>query len=342
VCGDSHTSTLGAFGAIAFGIGTSEVEHALATQTLWQKRPREMRITVTGRMGPGVSAKDVILAIIAKIGAGGGTGYAIEYAGEAIRRMSMEERLTVCNMTIEAGGRFGMVAPDETTFSYLSGRPAAPGEAQWKSAVAEWKTLPTDDGASFDREESIDASRIAPQVTWGTSPEDSLPVTGVVPDPANQPDPRIRERMERAMRYMGLRPGTRLTDIPVDKVFIGSCTNARIEDLRVAAKVAKGKKLADSVTAMVVPGSGLVKQQAEEEGLDKIFLEAGFQWRLPGCSMCLGMNPDRLNPGERCASTSNRNFEGRMGPGGRTHLMSPMMAAAAAVTGRITDVREVL
>ena len=342
VCGDSHTSTLGAFGAIAFGIGTSEVEHALATQTLWQKRPREMRITVTGTLGSGVSAKDVILAIIAKIGAGGGTGYAIEYAGEAVRRMSMEERLTICNMTIEGGGRFGMVAPDETTFSYLKGRPAAPGNAQWESAVTEWKTLTTDNGASFDREESIDASRIDPQVTWGTSPEDALPVTGVVPDPANQPDPRARERMERAMRYMDLRPGMRLTDIPVDKVFIGSCTNARIEDLRVAAKVAQGKKVADGVTAMVVPGSGLVKQQAEEEGLDKIFLEGGFQWRLPGCSMCLGMNPDRLNPGERCASTSNRNFEGRMGPGGRTHLMSPMMAAAAAITGRITDVREVL
>jgi len=342
VCGDSHTSTLGAFGAIAFGIGTSEVEHALATQTLWQKRPREMRITVAGKLGSGVTAKDVILAIIAKIGSGGGTGYAIEYAGEAVRRMSMEERLTICNMTIEAGGRFGMVAPDETTFSYLSGRPASPGKAHWKSAVAEWETLTTDSGASFDREESIDASRIAPQVTWGTSPEDALPVTGVVPDPANQPDPRVRERMERAMRYMDLRPGTRLTDIRVDTVFIGSCTNARIEDLRVAAKVARGKKVADGVTAMVVPGSGLVKQQAEKEGLDTIFLEAGYQWRLPGCSMCLGMNPDHLKSGERCASTSNRNFEGRMGPGGRTHLMSPMMAAAAAITGRITDVREVL
>jgi 3-isopropylmalate/(R)-2-methylmalate dehydratase large subunit len=249
----------GAFGAIAFGIGTSEVEHALATQTLWQKRPREMRITVTGTLGAGVSAKDVILAIIAKIGSGGGTGYAIEYAGEAVRRMSMEERLTICNMTIEAGGRFGMVAPDETTFSYLSGRPAAPGKAHWEKAVAEWNMLPTDDGASFDREESIEASRIDPQVTWGTSPEDALPVGGVVPDPANQPDPRVRERMERAMRYMDLRPGMRLTDIPVDKVFIGSCTNARIEDLRIAAKVARGKKVANGVTAMVVPGSGLVK-----------------------------------------------------------------------------------
>ncbi|HJX14738.1 MAG TPA: 3-isopropylmalate dehydratase large subunit [Candidatus Deferrimicrobiaceae bacterium] len=342
VCGDSHTSTLGAFGAIAFGIGTSEVEHVLATQTLWQKRPREMRITATGATGYCVSAKDLILAVIAKIGAGGGRGCAIEYAGEAVRRMSMEERLTVCNMTIEAGARFGMVAPDETTFSYLKGRPAAPRAAYWESAVAEWKRLPTDDDGSFDREESIDASRIAPQVTWGTSPEDALPVNGVVPDPADQPDPRVRERMERALRYMDLRPGTRLTDIPIEKVFIGSCTNARIEDLRLAAKMVKERKVADGVTAMVVPGSGLVKRQAEAEGLDRIFLEAGFQWRLPGCSMCLGMNPDRLKPGERCASTSNRNFEGRQGPGGRTHLMSPMMAAAAAINGRITDVREVL
>ena len=342
VCGDSHTATLGAFGAVAFGIGTSEVEHVLATQTLWQKKPREMRITVTGKTGFGVSAKDVILAIIAKIGAAGGTGYAIEYAGGGIRRMSMEERMTVCNMTIEAGARFGLVAPDETTFSYLEGRPAAPGAAQWQSAVVDWRTLPSDAGASFDREESIDASRVVPYVTWGTSPEDALPVTGAVPDPADQPDPGVRARMERALRYMDLFPGTRLMDIPVDKVFIGSCTNARIEDLRLAAKVAKGRKVADGVTAMVVPGSGLVKRQAEQEGLDRIFVTAGFQWRLPGCSMCLGMNPDRLKPGERCASTSNRNFEGRQGPGGRTHLMSPMMAAAAAVTGRITDVREVL
>jgi 3-isopropylmalate/(R)-2-methylmalate dehydratase large subunit len=342
VCGDSHTSTLGALGAVAFGIGTSEVEHALATQTLWQTRPREMRITVSGEMGFGVSAKDVILAIIAKIGAGGGMGYAIEYAGEAVRRMSMEERMTVCNMTIEAGGRFGLVAPDETTFSYLKGRPAAPGGAVWEDAVADWKTLPTDPDAGFDREESIEAFRIEPQVTWGTSPEDSLPVTGTVPDPGKHPDLRVRERMERALRYMDLRPGTRLIDIPIDKVFIGSCTNARIEDLRLAAKVARGRKVADGVTAMVVPGSGLVKMQAEAEGLDQIFVEAGYQWRLPGCSMCLVMNPDRLKPGERCASTSNRNFEGRQGPGGRTHLMSPMMAAAAAITGRITDVREVL
>jgi 3-isopropylmalate/(R)-2-methylmalate dehydratase large subunit len=342
VCGDSHTSTLGAFGAVAFGIGTSEVEQVLATQTLWQKKPREMRITVSGATGFGVSAKDVILAIIAKIGSAGGTGYAIEYAGDGIRRMSMEERMTVCNMTIEAGARFGLAAPDETTFAYLKGRPAAPGAALWESAVSDWNTLPSDAGASFDREESIDASRLIPQVTWGTSPGDALPVTGAVPDPADQPDPGIRARMERALRYMDLAPGTRLTDIPVDKVFIGSCTNARIEDLRLAARVAKGRKVADGVTAMVVPGSGLVKRQAESEGLDRIFIEAGFQWRLPGCSMCLGMNPDRLKPGERCASTSNRNYEGRQGPGGRTHLMSPMMAAAAAVSGRIADVREVL
>jgi 3-isopropylmalate/(R)-2-methylmalate dehydratase large subunit len=342
VCGDSHTSTLGAFGAIAFGIGTSEVEHVLATQTLWQKKPREMRITVTGEMGFAVSAKDVILAIIAKIGSSGGTGYAIEYAGETIRRMSMEERMTVCNMTIEAGSRSGLTAPDETTISYLKGRPAAPGGTQWETASAHWRSIDSDDDASFDREESIDASRLVPQVTWGTSPEDALPVTGAVPDPVDQADPGVRARMERALRYMDLRPGTKMTEIPVDKVFIGSCTNARIEDLRLAAKVARGRKVADGVTAMVVPGSGLVKRQAEDEGLDGIFLEAGFQWRLPGCSMCLGMNPDRLKPGERCASTSNRNYEGRQGPGGRTHLMSPMMAAAAAVAGRIVDVREVL
>ncbi len=342
VCGDSHTSTLGAFGAVAFGIGTSEVEHALATQTLWQKRPRQMRIAVEGEMRFGVSAKDVILSIIAKIGTAGGTGYAIEYAGGAIRRMSMEERMTVCNMTIEAGSRFGLTAADETTISYLKGRAAVPGGALWEAASAHWKSMTSDPDASFDREESIDASRIGPQVTWGTSPEDALPVSGSVPDPGAQPDPGVRARMERALRYMDLRPGTRMTEIRIDKVFIGSCTNARIEDLRLAARVAKGRKVADGVTAMVVPGSGLVKQQAEREGLDRIFLEAGFQWRLPGCSMCLGMNPDRLKPGERCASTSNRNYEGRQGPGGRTHLMSPMMAAAAAVVGRIADVREVL
>jgi 3-isopropylmalate/(R)-2-methylmalate dehydratase large subunit len=342
VCGDSHTSTLGAFGAIAFGIGTSEVEHALATQTLWQKKPREMRIAVHGDLGFGVSAKDVILAIIAKIGTAGGTGYAIEYAGDAIRRMSMEERMTVCNMTIEAGSRFGLAGADETTLSYLKGRAAAPGGAFWEKAAAHWRSMTSDPDASFDREESIDASRIVPQVTWGTSPEDALPVTGSVPDPADHADPAVRARMERALRYMDLEPGTPMTEIRIDKVFIGSCTNARIEDLRLAAKVAKGGKVADSVTAIVVPGSGLVKRQAEQEGLDRVFLEAGFQWRLPGCSMCLGMNPDRLKPGERCASTSNRNYEGRQGPGGRTHLMSPMMAAAAALAGRIVDVREVI
>jgi 3-isopropylmalate/(R)-2-methylmalate dehydratase large subunit len=284
----------------------------------------------------------VILAIIAKIGTAGGTGYAIEYAGDAIRRMSMEERMTVCNMTIEAGSRFGLAGADETTISYLKGRAAAPGGAFWENAAAHWRSMTSDPDASFDREESIDASRIVPQVTWGTSPEDALPVTASVPDPADHADPAVRARMERALRYMDLKPGTPMTEIRIDKVFIGSCTNARIEDLRLAAKVAKGGKVADGVTAMVVPGSGLVKRQAEQEGLDRVFLEAGFQWRLPGCSMCLGMNPDRLKPGERCASTSNRNYEGRQGPGGRTHLMSPMMAAAAALTGRIVDVREVL
>jgi len=342
VCGDSHTATLGAFGAVAFGIGTSEVEHALATQTLWQQKPKEMRITIAGTRGACVAAKDLILAVIAKIGAAGATGHAIEYAGETVRGLSMEERMTICNMTIEAGGRVGMVAPDETTFAYLKGRPAAPDGRHWEQAVADWRTLPTDVGGGFDREETLDASRVAPQVTWGTSPEDALPVTGTVPDPSEEPDLRKRERMERSLRYMDLAPGTPLSAIPVDKVFIGSCTNARIEDLRLAAKVARGRKVSEGVTAMVVPGSGLVKRQAEEEGLDRIFLEAGFQWRLPGCSMCLGMNPDRLKPGERCASTSNRNFEGRQGPGGRTHLMSPMMAAAAAVAGRISDVREMV
>jgi 3-isopropylmalate/(R)-2-methylmalate dehydratase large subunit len=341
VCGDSHTGTLGAFGAIAFGIGTSEVEHVLATQTLWQRMPRQMRVSVTGTLRPLVTPKDVILAVIAKIGASGGTGYAIEFAGDTIRRMSMEGRLTVCNMTIEAGARFGLIAPDETTFAYLSGRPLAPAAEQWDAAVLYWKGLPSDPAAKWDREVTLDASTLEPHVTWGTSPQDALPVGGVVPDPAAQADPGERARMERGLEYMGLAPGTKLTDIPVDKVFIGSCTNARIEDLRAAAAVAKGRKVAPNVTALVVPGSGLVKRQAEEEGLDRILLDAGFEWRLPGCSMCLGMNPDKLKPGERCASTSNRNFEGRQGPGGRTHLMSPPMAAAAAIAGRIADVREV-
>jgi len=341
VCGDSHTGTLGAFGAIAFGIGTSEVEHVLATQTLWQKMPRQMRVAVTGALRPLVTPKDVILAVIAKIGAAGGTGYAIEFSGDTIRRMSMEGRMTVCNMTIEAGARFGLIAPDGITFAYLEGRPLAPPPGQWDAAVSCWKGLPSDPDAAWDREVALDTSSLEPHVTWGTSPQDALPVGGAVPDPAAQADPGERARMRRALEYMGLSPGKRLTDIPVDKVFIGSCTNARIEDLRAAAAVAKGRKVAPGVTALVVPGSGLVKRQAEEEGLDKVFRDAGFEWRLPGCSMCLGMNPDRLKPGERCASTSNRNFEGRQGPGGRTHLMSPPMAAAAAIAGRITDVREV-
>ncbi|MBI5905416.1 MAG: 3-isopropylmalate dehydratase large subunit [Deltaproteobacteria bacterium] len=341
VCGDSHTGTLGAFGAIAFGIGTSEVEHVLATQSLWQKMPRQMRVSVTGALAPHVTPKDVILAVIARIGASGGTGHAIEFGGETVRRMTMEGRMTICNMTIEAGARFGLVAPDETTFAYLEGRPLAPTTGMWGAAVADWKTLPSDPDAKWDREVALDAATLEPHVTWGTSPQDALPVGGAVPDPAAEKDPGEQERMRRALEYMALSPGTRLTDIPVDKVFIGSCTNARIEDLRVAAAVAKGRKVASGVTALVVPGSGLVKRQAEAEGLDRIFLDAGFQWRLPGCSMCLGMNPDRLKPGERCASTSNRNFEGRQGPGGRTHLMSPPMAAAAAVAGRIADVREV-
>jgi 3-isopropylmalate/(R)-2-methylmalate dehydratase large subunit len=341
VCGDSHTGTLGAFGTIAFGIGTSEVEHVLATQTLWQRMPRRMHVAVNGALRSLVTPKDVILSVIAKIGASGGTGYAIEFAGETIRKMSMEGRMTVCNMTIEAGARFGLIAPDEITFAYLKGRPLAPPPSLWDDAVADWKTLPSDPDATWDREVALDASNLEPHVTWGTSPQDALPVGGVVPDPDEQDDPGERARMRRALEYMALSPGTRLTDIPVDKVFIGSCTNSRIEDLRAAAAVAKGRKVNANVTALVVPGSGLVKRQAEEEGLDRVFVDAGFQWRLPGCSMCLGMNPDKLKPGERCASTSNRNFEGRQGPGGRTHLMSPPMAAAAAITGRIADVREV-
>jgi 3-isopropylmalate/(R)-2-methylmalate dehydratase large subunit len=341
VCGDSHTGTLGAFGAIAFGIGTSEVEHVLATQALWQKMPLQMRVVVTGTLRPFVTPKDVILAVIAEIGAAGGTGYALEFSGETVRRMSMEGRMTMCNMTIEAGARFGLIAPDETTFAYLSGRPLAPPPSLWDAAVADWKTLPSDPDATWAREVALDASILEPHVTWGTSPQDALPVGGVVPDPEKQEDPGERARMRRALEYMALSPGTRLTDISVDKVFIGSCTNSRIEDLRAAAAVAKGRTVAPGVTALVVPGSGLVKRQAEEEGLDTVFLDAGFQWRLPGCSMCLGMNPDKLKPGERCASTSNRNFEGRQGPGGRTHLMSPPMAAAAAIAGRIVDVREV-
>ena len=340
VCGDSHTSTHGAFGALAFGIGTSEVEHVLATQTLRQSPAKNMRVLVKGQVGTGVTAKDIVLAIIGRIGTAGGTGHVIEYAGEAIQALSMEGRMTVCNMSIEAGARAGLIAPDETTFAYIKGRPMAPKGAAWEAAVSWWKTLHSDPDATFDKEVVIDAADIAPQVTWGTSPENVLPITAAVPDPAAESDPNRRAAIERSLAYMGLTPGTRLTDIPVDRVFIGSCTNGRIEDLRAAAALAKGRKVADGVGAMVVPGSGLVKEQAEEEGLDRVFLEAGFEWREPGCSMCLAMNNDRLKPGERCASTSNRNFEGRQGRGGRTHLMSPEMAVAAAVTGRLADARE--
>ncbi|HEX2112944.1 MAG TPA: 3-isopropylmalate dehydratase large subunit, partial [Alphaproteobacteria bacterium] len=342
VCGDSHTATHGAFGALAFGIGTSEVEHVLATQTLIQRPAKNMRITVEGDLPKGVTAKDLILAIIGKIGTAGGTGHVIEYAGDAIRKLSMEGRMTVCNMSIEAGARAGLIAPDETTFAYLKGRPLAPKGAAWEAAVAYWKTLPSDPGAKYDTEVTLKAKDIVPQVTWGTSPQDVLPITGVVPNPADVADPDKRAAIERSLNYMGLMPGTKLAEVKVDRVFIGSCTNARIEDLRAAAKVAHGKKVAGHVKAMVVPGSGLVKHQAEEEGLDKIFLAAGFEWREPGCSMCLAMNADRLEPGERCASTSNRNFEGRQGRGGRTHLMSPEMAAAAAITGHLADVREMM
>jgi 3-isopropylmalate/(R)-2-methylmalate dehydratase large subunit len=338
VCGDSHTATHGALGALAFGIGSSEVEHVLATQCLWQRKPRVMRITVDGRLGPGVGAKDVILAIIATIGAAGGVGHAIEYAGAVIRSMSVDERMTVCNMSIEAGARAGMVAPDETTFAYLEGRPSAPAGALWTQALTAWKTLPSDPDAHFDREVSLDGSAIAPTVTWGTSPQDALPVTARVPDPRAETDTARRASMERALAYMGLTPGTPLTEVKVDRVFIGSCTNSRLDDLRAAAAVAKGRRAV--IPAWVVPGSGLIKQAAEAEGLDRIFLDAGFEWREAGCSMCLAMNADKLEPGERCASTSNRNFEGRQGRGGRTHLMSPAMAAAAAITGHITDVRK--
>ena len=340
VCGDSHTSTHGAFGALAFGIGTSEVEHVLATQTLIQKPAKTMRITVDGKLGPGVTAKDMILAIIGEIGTAGGTGYVIEYAGEAVRALSMEGRMTMCNMSIEGGARAGMIAPDETTFNYIKGRPMAPKGDDWDKAVAYWKTLPSDEGATYDKEVVLNAADIVPTVTWGTTPEDVVPITGIVPAPSDFEDANKRNSAERMLDYMGLEPGTKMTDIAVDKVFIGSCTNARIEDLREVAKIAEGKKVAASVDAMIVPGSGLVKIMAEEEGLADILIEAGFDWREPGCSMCLGMNPDQLEPGERCASTSNRNFEGRQGRGGRTHLLSPAMAAAAAITGKLTDIRE--
>ncbi len=340
VCGDSHTSTHGAFGALAFGIGTSEVEHVLATQSLIQSRAANMRILIEGALGPGVTAKDLILAVIGRIGTAGATGHVIEYAGDAIRGLSMEGRMTVCNMSIEAGARAGLIAPDDTTFDYLKGRPMAPKGGAWEMAVAEWRTLASDEGATYDAEIRFSAADVAPHVTWGTSPEDVSPITGRVPDPADEPDEGRRRAMERSLDYMGLSAGTPLTEIAVDRVFIGSCTNGRIEDLRAAAEVARGRSVADGVGAMVVPGSGLVKRQAEEEGLDRVFVEAGFEWREPGCSMCLAMNADRLEPGERCASTSNRNFEGRQGRGGRTHLVSPAMAAAAAIAGRFVDIRD--
>ncbi|MDA0219783.1 MAG: 3-isopropylmalate dehydratase large subunit [Proteobacteria bacterium] len=340
VCGDSHTSTHGAFGALAFGIGTSEVEHVLATQTLVQSHPKNMRVTVDGELPVGITAKDVILAIIGKIGTAGGTGHVIEFAGSVIRGLSMEGRMTVCNMTIEGGARAGLIAPDETTFAYLKGRPMAPGAGDWEKAVAYWKTLPSDPGATYDKEVRLDAADIVPQVTWGTSPQDVLPITGVVPDPEAEADEDKRNAIKRSLAYMGLTPGTPLSEVKIDRVFIGSCTNGRIEDLRAVAAVARGRKVSGHVNAMVVPGSGLVKKQAEEEGIDKVLIEAGFDWREPGCSMCLAMNADKLEPGERCASTSNRNFEGRQGRGGRTHLVSPAMAAAAAIKGTLADVRE--
>ena len=342
VCGDSHTSTHGALGALAFGIGATEVAHVLATQTLWSRKPQRMRIRVDGPLAEGVAAKDLILAIIARIGAAGAVRHAVEYAGSTIRSLSMEGRLTVCNMSIEAGARAGMIAPDDTTFDYLAGKPYAPQGADWDAALARWRQLPSDAGAAFDREVVLAASDIEPMVTWGTSPEDGAPIGGRVPDPAQAADPERRKAMDGALRYMGLTPGMALTDIAIDRVFIGSCTNARIEDLRAAARVLRGRKVAAKVEAWAVPGSGLVKAQAEAEGLHRVFEDAGFQWRFAGCSMCLGTNGDQVGPGERCASTSNRNFVGRQGPGARTHLMSPAMAAAAAVTGKLTDVRTLL
>ncbi len=341
VCGDSHTATHGAFGALAHGIGTSEVEHVLATQTLIQKKSKNMKVEITGRLQPGVTPKDVTLAVIGATGTAGGTGHVIEYCGQVIRDMSMEGRMTVCNMAIEGGARAGLVAPDETTFEYVRGRPHAPKGAMWEAALAWWQTLQSDPGAHFDKVVTLKGEDIEPVVTWGTSPEDVLPISGVVPAPEDFEGGKA-EAVARALEYMGLEPGTRLTDIEIDTVFIGSCTNGRIEDLRAAAEVLKGRKVKDGLRAMVVPGSGLVRAQAEEEGLAQIFVDAGFEWRLAGCSMCLAMNPDQLAPGERCAATSNRNFEGRQGRGGRTHLLSPAMAAAAAVTGRLTDVRALI
>ncbi len=340
VCGDSHTATHGAFGALAHGIGTSEVEHVLATQTLIQKKSKNMKVEITGQLSPGVTAKDITLTVIGRTGTAGGTGHVIEYCGEAIRSLSMEGRMTVCNMAIEGGARAGLIAPDEKTFEYIKGRPHAPKGAQWEAALAWWKTLHSDEGARWDKVITIAAEEIAPVVTWGTSPEDVLPITGEVPDPESFSGGKV-EAARRALDYMALKPGQKLRDIEIDTVFIGSCTNGRIEDLRAAAEVLRGQKIKVK-RAMVVPGSGLVRAQAEEEGLAQVFIDAGFEWRLAGCSMCLAMNPDQLAPGERCAATSNRNFEGRQGRGGRTHLMSPAMAAAAAVTGRLTDVRELM
>ncbi len=341
VCGDSHTATHGAFGSLAHGIGTSEVEHVLATQTLIQKKSKNMKVEITGHLRPGVTAKDITLSVIGATGTAGGTGHVIEYCGQAIRDLSMEGRMTVCNMAIEGGARAGLIAPDEKTFAYVMGRPHAPKGAQWEAALTWWKTLRSDDDAHWDKVVTLKGEDIAPVVTWGTSPEDVLPITGAVPDPESFTGGKV-EAARRSLDYMGLTPGTKLTDIRIDTVFIGSCTNGRIEDLRAAAAILKGKHIAPGLRAMVVPGSGLVRAQAEEEGLAQIFIDAGFEWRLAGCSMCLAMNPDQLSPGERCAATSNRNFEGRQGYKGRTHLMSPAMAAAAAVTGRLTDVREMM
>ena len=340
VCGDSHTATHGAFGALAFGIGTSEVEHVLATQTLIQKKSKNFKVNVNGKLPLGVTAKDVILKIIGTIGTAGGTGYVIEFAGDVIRNLSMEERMTICNMTIEAGARAGLIEPDQKTFDYLKGKPKSPKGENWDKALKFWKTLHSDTDSKFDKEININASDIEPLVTWGTSPQDVASITGNVPDPEKENDEERKVAMYRSLEYMGLKPNIRISDIKIDKVFIGSCTNGRIEDLRNAAKIAKGKKIAKTVSAMVVPGSGLIKDQAEQEGLDKVFIEAGFEWREPGCSMCLAMNADKLSPKERCASTSNRNFEGRQGRGGRTHLVSPAMAVAAAIDGFLSDVRK--
>ena len=342
VCGDSHTATHGAFGALAFGIGTSEVEHVLATQTLIQKPAKNMLIDIEGELQRGVSAKDLVLAIIGEIGTAGGTGHVIEYSGEAIKKLSMEGRMTVCNMSIEAGARAGMIAPDQVTFDYLADKPMSPKGKDWDLAMEWWKSLPSDDNAFYDKKVTIDASKIKPTVTWGTSPEDVVSIDGYIPDPSKIDDDDIRQKIERSLEYMGLKGGQKISDVEINTVFIGSCTNSRIEDLRSAAEVIKGKKVKEGIRAMIVPGSGLVKTQAEEEGLNVMFTEAGFEWREPGCSMCLAMNEDKLQPGERCASTSNRNFEGRQGKGGRTHLVSPEIAAASAITGKLTDAGSII